>query len=49
MALFNYAAKEVTLKIVYYGPGLSGKTTNLQHLHSALDPEKTGRLISLAT
>jgi len=49
MTLFNYAAKEVTLKIVYYGPGLSGKTTNLQQLHSALDPEKTGRLISLAT
>ncbi|HBG92242.1 MAG: hypothetical protein A2X54_00920 [Nitrospirae bacterium GWF2_44_13] len=49
MALFNYAAKEVTLKIVYYGPGLSGKTTNLQYLHSALDPGKTGRLISLAT
>jgi len=49
MALFNYAAKEVTFKIVYYGTGLSGKTTNLQYLHSALDPEKTGRLISLAT
>ncbi|HBR20999.1 MAG TPA: hypothetical protein DD713_00275 [Nitrospiraceae bacterium] len=49
MALFNYAAKEITLKIVYYGPGLSGKTTNLQYLHSALDPGKTGRLISLAT
>lgn len=49
MALFNYVAKEVTLKIVYYGTGLSGKTTNLQHLHSALDPEKAGRLISLAT
>lgn len=49
MALFSYAAKEVTLKIVYYGPGLSGKTTNLQHLHSSLDPGKTGKLISLAT
>ena len=49
MALFNYAAKEITLKIVYYGTGLSGKTTNLQHLHSTLDPEKAGRLISLAT
>ncbi|MDP2278291.1 MAG: GTPase domain-containing protein [Nitrospirota bacterium] len=49
MALFNYAAKEVTFKIVYYGTGLSGKTTNLQYLHSALDLEKTGRLISLAT
>ncbi|MDI6743771.1 MAG: GTPase domain-containing protein [Thermodesulfovibrionales bacterium] len=49
MALFNYAAKEVTLKIVYYGPGLSGKTTNLQYLHSVLGPGKTGRLVSLAT
>ncbi|TAL28266.1 MAG: hypothetical protein EPN94_00610 [Nitrospirae bacterium] len=49
MALFNYATKEITLKIVYYGPGLSGKTTNLQHLHSALDPQKTGKLLSLAT
>ncbi|MBI4688878.1 MAG: GTPase domain-containing protein [Nitrospirae bacterium] len=49
MALFNYATKEITLKIVYYGPGLSGKTTNLQQLHSILDPEKTGKLLSLAT
>lgn len=49
MALFNYASKEITLKIVYYGPGLSGKTTNLQNLHSALDPQKTGKLLSLAT
>ncbi|RJQ38818.1 MAG: hypothetical protein C4550_06345 [Nitrospiraceae bacterium] len=49
MALFNYAAKEITLKIVYYGPGLSGKTTNLQQLHSALDSQTTGKLISLAT
>jgi len=49
MALFNYAAKEVTLKIVYYGPGLSGKTTNLQHLHASLNTGKTGKLISLAT
>jgi signal recognition particle receptor subunit beta len=49
MALFNYAAKEVTLKIVYYGPGLSGKTINLRYLHSAFDSEKTGKLISLAT
>lgn len=49
MALFNYASKEITLKIVYYGPGLSGKTTNLQQLHSALDPKKTGKLLSLAT
>ena len=49
MALFNYASKEITIKIVYYGPGLSGKTTNLQHLHSFFDPSKRGKLISLAT
>lgn len=49
MALFNYATKEITLKIVYYGPGLSGKTTNLQHLHSSLDPQRRGKLLSLAT
>ena len=49
MALFNYATKEITLKIVYYGPGLSGKTTNIQHLHAALTPEKKGKLLSLST
>ena len=49
MALFNYATKEITLKIVYYGPGLSGKTTNIQHLHSVLNPENKGKLLSLAT
>lgn len=49
MALFNYASKEITLKIVYYGPGLSGKTTNLQNLHAVMDPQKTGKLLSLAT
>ncbi len=49
MALFNYASKELTLKVVYYGPGLSGKTTNIQHLHSVLTPESKGKLLSLAT
>ncbi|VAX31649.1 gliding motility protein MglA [hydrothermal vent metagenome] len=49
MALFNYATKEITLKVVYYGPGLSGKTTNLQKLHSVLSPERRGKLLSLAT
>jgi GTPase SAR1 family protein len=49
MALFNYATKEITLKIVYYGPGLSGKTTNLQYLHTSLSPESTGKLLSLST
>ncbi len=49
MSLINYATKEITLKIVYYGPALSGKTTNLQYLHSVLDPAHTGKLVSLAT
>jgi hypothetical protein len=49
MALFNYATKEITIKIVYYGPGLSGKTTNLQYLHSVLNPGTRGKLLSLAT
>ncbi len=49
MALFNYATKEITLKIVYYGPGLSGKTTNIQYLHSALNAESKGKLLSLST
>jgi len=49
MALFNYATKEITIKIVYYGPGLSGKTTNIQYLHSALNPVNRGKLLSLAT
>lgn len=49
MALFNYATKEITLKIVYYGPGLSGKTTNLQYLHSALNTASKGKLLSLST
>jgi small GTP-binding protein len=49
MALFNYATKEITLKIVYYGPGLSGKTTNLQYLHSVLNTSSKGKLLSLST
>lgn len=49
MVLFNYATKEITIKVVYYGPGLCGKTTNLQYIHSRLNPKTRGRLISLAT
>ncbi len=49
MSLFNYASKELTLKVVYYGPGLSGKTTNIQYLHRTIHPEKRGKLLSLAT
>ncbi|MDP2168568.1 MAG: GTPase domain-containing protein [Thermodesulfovibrionales bacterium] len=49
MALFNYASKEITIKVVYYGPGLSGKTTNLQYLHPILDKKKKSKLLSLST
>ncbi|MBM4129188.1 MAG: GTPase domain-containing protein [Nitrospira sp.] len=49
MALFNYATKEITIKIVYYGPAMSGKTTNLRYLHAILDPTKRGKLLCLAT
>jgi signal recognition particle receptor subunit beta len=49
MVLFNYATKEITAKVVYYGPGLCGKTTNLQYVHSQLDPGSRGKLLSLAT
>jgi len=49
MANINYAFKEVSCKIVYYGPGLCGKTTNLQVIHSTIPPKFRGELISLAT
>jgi signal recognition particle receptor subunit beta len=49
MALFNYATRELSAKIVYYGPGLSGKTTNIEMVHQMLRPEQKGRLISLPT
>jgi mutual gliding-motility protein MglA len=49
MALFNYATRELSAKIVYYGPGLSGKTTNIEMVHKFLRPEQKGRLISLPT
>jgi mutual gliding-motility protein MglA len=46
---FNTKDKELTLKIVYYGPALSGKTTNIQALHNLLDPTSRGRLMTLDT
>lgn len=46
---FNTKEKELALKIVYYGPALSGKTTNLQALHGLLDPAARGRLMTLDT
>ena len=49
MVLFNHTTRELTAKVVYYGPGLSGKTTNLKALHERLDQASTGRLLSLAT
>jgi signal recognition particle receptor subunit beta len=49
VALFNYATRELSAKIVYYGPGLSGKTTNIEMVHKLLKPEQKGRLISLPT
>ena len=45
----NYAAKEINCKIVYYGPGLGGKTTNLEYIHNSTDTQNKGKLISLAT
>jgi hypothetical protein len=49
MALFNHATKEVTAKLVYYGPGLCGKTTNLQWIHDHVSFRSKGKLVSLAT
>jgi len=49
MTFINYAAKEINCKIVYYGPGLGGKTTNLQHIYTKTAPERKGKMISLAT
>jgi len=49
MVLFNHATREMTAKIVYYGPGLCGKTTNLMVIFDKLDPESKGKMLSLAT
>jgi signal recognition particle receptor subunit beta len=49
MAFINYASREINCKIVYYGPGLCGKTTNLQTIYQRTAPESRGKMISLAT
>src|SRR5256885_688451 len=49
MSVVNYDTREITCKIVYYGPGRSGKTTNLQHVYSQLPEERKGKMVSLAT
>jgi signal recognition particle receptor subunit beta len=49
MSFINYSAKEINCKIVYYGPGLCGKTTNLQYIYNRTNPTARGKMISLAT
>jgi mutual gliding-motility protein MglA len=49
MSMINYASREINCKIVYYGPGLGGKTTNLEYVYNKVSPETRGKLISLAT
>ena len=49
MSLVNYATREITCKIVYYGPGRSGKTTNLQYIYSRVPWDRKGEMVSLAT
>lgn len=49
MAYVNYTNREINAKIVYYGPGLSGKTTNILYIHKKLNPDSRGKLVSLAT
>lgn len=49
MALINVAAREIHCKLVYYGPGMCGKTTNLQYIHSQVPREAKGELLSIAT
>ena len=49
LTFINYVAREINCKLVYYGPGLGGKTTNLQHIYQITNPENKGKMISLAT
>ena len=49
MSFINYSSREIILKIVYYGPGLSGKTTNIKFIYAATNPDARGKLISLET
>ncbi len=49
MSMINYASREINCKLVYYGPGLGGKTTNLEYVYSKVNPDTRGKLISLAT
>jgi mutual gliding-motility protein MglA len=49
MSIINYAARVINFKVVYYGPGLAGKTANLQNIHQCLPDGNKGKMISLAT
>src|SRR5712672_2908892 len=49
VSMINYASREINCKIVYYGPGLGGKTTNLEHIYGKVSPNTRGKMISLAT
>ncbi len=49
MSLVNYATREITCKIVYYGPGRSGKTTNLHYIYGQVPADRKGQMVSLAT
>ncbi|HCF61830.1 MAG TPA: gliding-motility protein MglA [Myxococcales bacterium] len=49
MSFINYSSREINCKIVFYGPGLCGKTTNLQYVYAKTNPEAKGKMISLAT
>ncbi len=49
MSMINYASRKINCKIVYYGPGLGGKTTNLEHVYGKVTPDQRGKMVSLAT
>jgi len=49
MSMINYASREINCKLVYYGPGLGGKTTNIEYVYNKVAPDTRGKLISLAT
>src|SRR5512142_2640877 len=49
MSMINYASREINCKLVYYGPGLGAKTTNLEHIYGKVAPNTRGKMISLAT
>lgn len=49
MVMINHATREITIKVVYYGPGLCGKTTNLEYIYKSATPEKKGKLLTVAT